>query len=129
MVCHHILRFITSLPVLLFSLPEYYNFLNSVQDKFIIKKRFFCLLFFENWQWKCMYCHNEKKITQLLHFSFLEKMFTFTVPFEEYKQRYADDHMAMKVDTVVKVQETNKTYCDDLSFQLVNQENSVKVEV
>ena len=37
--------------------------------------------------------------------------------------------MSMKVESVVKVEDTQKCYCDDLEFQMTNDEEAVQIKV
>lgn len=51
------------------------------------------------------------------------------IPFEEYQHQFADDQMAMKVETVIKDLDNQKTYSDFLEFQMTNKNDAVKIEV
>ncbi len=61
--------------------------------------------------------------------SFSDKIFSFTVAYDEYGSVFADDQMSMKVETVVKVHESQKSYSDFKEFQVFNDENAVSVKV
>ena len=54
--------------------------------------------------------------------------FKFDVPFEKYNSKMADDQMAMKCSAVVKINTTQKSYCDFIEFQMTNP-SSVTIEV
>ena len=54
--------------------------------------------------------------------------FKFDVPFEKYSSKMADDQMSMKCAAVVKINTTQKSYCDFIEFQMTNP-SSVTIEV
>ena len=57
-----------------------------------------------------------------------DKSFKFDVPFEQYNSKMADDQMSMKCAAVVKINTTQKSYCDFIEFQMTNP-SSVTIEV
>ena len=54
--------------------------------------------------------------------------FKFDVPFETYNACIADDHMSMKCSAVVKINKSQKSFCDFIEFQMTNP-SSVNIEV
>ena len=52
-----------------------------------------------------------------------------TVPVEQYESRFVDSHMAMKAETIVKVQEVGKSFCEVRDFQMTNDASAVTIEV
>lgn len=57
-----------------------------------------------------------------------DRTFSFTVPFETYKSKFADDHMSMRVDSVVTVDKSSKVFSDFAEFKMTNDENTVSIE-
>merc|ERR1711892_67635 len=53
--------------------------------------------------------------------------FKFDVPFETYNACAADDHMSMKCSAVVKINQSQKSFCDFIEFQMTNP-SSVNIE-
>ena len=49
--------------------------------------------------------------------------------YDEYGSVFADDQMSMKVETVVKVHQSQKSYSDFKEFQVFNEENAVSIRV
>ena len=46
--------------------------------------------------------------------------FKVDVPFAMYNDKIADDQMSMKITSVVRINKTQKSFCDTLDFQMTN---------
>ena len=57
------------------------------------------------------------------------RIFSFTVAFSDYQKYFADEQMSMRVDTIVKVAESGKSFSDFLEFQFFNSNSSVEINV
>ena len=58
-----------------------------------------------------------------------EEIYSFTVPFSEYKGKFADDQMSMKVESVVTLQGNDDRFTQTMEFQITNQQDAVTVSV
>ena len=54
--------------------------------------------------------------------------FKVDVPFAMYNDKIADDQMSMKITSVVRINKTQKSFCDTLDFQMTNP-SCVEIEV
>lgn len=59
----------------------------------------------------------------------LEETISFLVAFEDYQHRFSDDHMSMKVETMIQIVSVDKTFTDFLDFQMTNPHGAVSIEV
>ena len=50
----------------------------------------------------------------------LGESFKVDVPFAMYNDKIADDQMSMKITSVVRINKTQKSFCDALDFQMTN---------
>ena len=67
-------------------------------------------------------------LEEKLDWNHLGESFKVDVPFAMYNDKIADDQMSMKITSVVRINTSQKSFCDTLDFQMTNP-SCVEIEV